>query len=51
MDAFEMWCGEDSRESPAVQGDQTSHSKLEYSLEGVLLRSNTLASGCEQLTH
>ena len=26
IDAFELWCGEDSRESPGLQGDQTTQS-------------------------
>ena len=43
IDAFELWCGEDSWESLGQQGDQTSQSILreinsEYSLEGLKLK-------------
>ena len=40
IDAFELWCGEDSRESPGLQGDQANPEGInpEYSLEGVMLK-------------
>ena len=56
IDAFELWCGEDSWESLGLQGDPTSQS-LRKSILNIHWKdwcwrwnSNTLATWCEELT-
>ena len=57
IDAFELWCGEDSWESFGLQGDPTSPS-WRKSVLTIHWKdwcwswiSNTLATWCEELTH
>ena len=57
IDAFELWCGEDSWKSLGLQGDLTSPSSRRLVL-GVQWKdwcwswnSSTLATSCEELTH
>ena len=57
IDAFEVWCGEDSWESLGLQGDLTSPFWRRSAL-GFLWKewcwswnSSTLATSCEELTH
>ena len=42
---FNCGAGENSRESPGLQGDQTSQSFPEYSLEGLTLKLKLQSSG------
>ena len=55
IDAFELWCGEDSWESLGLQGDPTSpfwrRSVLSIHWKDWCWNSNTLATSCEELTH
>ena len=56
IDTFELWVGEDSWESLELQGDQASNPKGNQSwlfMEGLMLKlkSNTMATWCEELTH
>ena len=57
IDAFELWCWEDSWESLGWQGDPTSPSKRKSVLNihwkdwCWSWNSNTLATWCEELTH
>ena len=57
IDAFEVWCWEDSWESLVLQGDQTSQSWRKSVLNihwkdcCWSRNSNTLATWCEELTH
>ena len=57
IDAFELWCGEDSWESLGRQGDQTSQSERK-SVVNIHWKdwrwrwnSNTLTTRCQELTH
>ena len=57
IDAFELWCGEDSWEFLGLQGDPTSQTKRKSVLNNHWKdwcwswSSNTLATWCEEVTH
>ena len=57
IDAFKLWCGEDSLESLEQQGDQTSQSQRKSTLNihwkdwCQSWSSNTWVTWCEELTH
>ena len=57
IDAFELWCWEDSWESLGLKGDETSPSQRKSVLDihwkdwCWSWNSNTLATWCEELTH
>ena len=55
IDAFELWCWRRLLRVPwtAQRSNQSIRKKIspEYSLQGLMLKSNILATRCEELTH